>query len=217
MFLTRLPCPTWVDHHPAYLMRSLMWFPLLGACIGGWAAVWLAAAGVLWGPAIAAAASTLATVWLTGCFHEDGLADCFDGFGGGWGRAQILRIMKDSRIGTYALVGTSLVLYLKLHALQALAGADGGGGRLAAAALVAAHAASRWTSLPLISLCTYIQDEEDAKKGLYNWFAQVSLVVSFRSTLVKPVPSADPALWCTSTVHPACARPPTPLPRGLAP
>lgn len=50
-----------------------------------------------------------------GCFHEDGLADTFDGFGGGWGRAQILRIMKDSRVGTYALVGTSLTLWLKIQ------------------------------------------------------------------------------------------------------
>ncbi len=30
----------------------------------------------------------------SGCFHEDGLADSLDGFGGGWGREQILRIMK---------------------------------------------------------------------------------------------------------------------------
>lgn len=31
MFLTRLPVPAWVDHHPAYLMRAMMWFPLIGA------------------------------------------------------------------------------------------------------------------------------------------------------------------------------------------
>lgn len=43
------------------------------------------------------------------------MADTFDGFGGGWGRAQILRIMKDSRVGTYALVGTSLTLWLKIQ------------------------------------------------------------------------------------------------------
>lgn len=39
MFLTRLPVPAWVDHHPAYLMRSMMWFPLIGelgsACCQG--------------------------------------------------------------------------------------------------------------------------------------------------------------------------------------
>jgi adenosylcobinamide-GDP ribazoletransferase len=172
MFLTRLPCPAWVDHHPAFLMRGLMWAPFIGILVGGWSALWLAAAVSLWptAPGVAAAAATLAAVWLTGCFHEDGLADCLDGLGGGWTRPQILAIMKDSRVGTYAVVGMSLVLALKLRALEALMAA-GGPGR-AGAALVAAHAAARWTSLPLLRWCRYLQDEEDAKRGLYNWFAQ---------------------------------------------
>lgn len=50
------------------------------------------------------------------------------GFGGGWGRVQILRIMKDSRVGTYALVGMALVLQLKTGALAALAAAQVGRG-----------------------------------------------------------------------------------------
>lgn len=97
MFLTRLPCPKWCDHHPAYLMRSMCYFPIIGAVIGAWGAVFYNAAAVILPASVSAGVSTLATVWLTGCFHEDGLADCFDGFGGGWGRTQILRIMKDSR------------------------------------------------------------------------------------------------------------------------
>lgn len=166
MFLTRLPCPGWCDHSPPFLMRSTTFFPLFGAAIGFWGAVFFNAAAVLLPTAVAAGVSTLATVHITGCFHEDGLADCFDGFGGGWGRLQILRIMKDSRIGTYALVGMLLVLHMKLHALAALEVTS------VAAVLVAAHCASRWSSVPLLYFCTYIQDEEDAKKGLYNWFAQ---------------------------------------------
>jgi adenosylcobinamide-GDP ribazoletransferase len=64
---------------------------------------------------------------------------------------QILRIMKDSRVGTYALVGMVLVLHQKLHALAAFPLAE------VAAVLVSAHCASRWTSIPLIYFCTYIQ------------------------------------------------------------
>eukprot|EP00198_Chlamydomonas_reinhardtii_P000775 XP_001690110.1 predicted protein [Chlamydomonas reinhardtii] len=176
MFLTRLPVPPGIDHHPAFLVRSMMWFPLLGALIGGWGAVFFNAAAALWPPAAAgsllpAAISTFSTVWLTGCFHEDGLADTFDGFGGGWGRNQILRIMKDSRVGTYALVGTALALQLKTSGLAAIAAAApeaGGGVAGVAAALVAAHAASRWTSMVLIYVCEYVQDDEDAKRGMYN-------------------------------------------------
>ena len=41
---------------------------------------------------------------ITGCLHEDGLADFFDGFGGGTSREGILVIMKDSHIGSYEFV-----------------------------------------------------------------------------------------------------------------
>lgn len=55
------------------------------------------------------------------------------------------------RIGTYALVGMLLVLHMKLHALAAFELTSVG------AVLVAAHCASRWTSVPLLYFCTYIQ------------------------------------------------------------
>ncbi|KAG7668744.1 hypothetical protein KSW81_005501 [Nannochloris sp. 'desiccata'] len=88
--------------------------------LGLWGATWLDAFSVLWGPGIAASVSVLATVWITGALHEDGLADTFDGFGGGWGKSQILRIMKDSRIGTYALVGMVVVLSMKFKCIETL-------------------------------------------------------------------------------------------------
>eukprot|EP00966_Prymnesium_polylepis_P146971 3394403-Prymnesium_polylepis.1 len=50
MFLTRLPCPGWCDHHPGYLMRGMAWFPLLGALVGVWAAAIYDAAASLWPP-----------------------------------------------------------------------------------------------------------------------------------------------------------------------
>jgi len=173
IFLTRLPVPRWAeaDHHPAYLMRSLQWFPLLGMGIAAWVVLWLEAARVLWTPSVAVAVCTLAGVWLTGAFHEDGLADSLDAFGGGWGRAQILRIMKDTRVGTYALVGMVLIMSMKLRSLELLLPdlqsvsipyPTGDGAwtlQLSAAsvALLVAHTVSRWTSLPLIYYCTYIQ------------------------------------------------------------
>lgn len=80
-------------------MRSMMLFPLIGAAIGLWGAVFFNAAAVLLPQSLAAAASTLATVHITGCFHEDGLADVFDGFGEAAterrGAANIVRVARD--------------------------------------------------------------------------------------------------------------------------
>lgn len=52
---------------------------------------------------------------ITGCLHEDGLADFFDGFGGGTSRERILAIMKDSHIGSYGVIG--LIFYFGLFYL----------------------------------------------------------------------------------------------------
>ena len=53
-------------------------------------------------------------------------------FGGGWTRAQILRIMRDTRNGSYATMGACLWVLAKSAAIAALGGA--GGAPVAAAA-----------------------------------------------------------------------------------
>ncbi len=60
-------------------------------------------------PKFAVVASLLSRLLITGALHEDGLADVCDGFGGGTDRDSILRIMKDSHIGTYGVLG--LIFY----------------------------------------------------------------------------------------------------------
>ena len=58
---------------------------------------------------IAVIAALTVRLLITGALHEDGLADFFDGFGGGRDRESTLRIMKDSHIGTYGVLG--LIIY----------------------------------------------------------------------------------------------------------
>jgi adenosylcobinamide-GDP ribazoletransferase len=51
-------------------------------------------------PLVAAVLALAAGMVVTGCLHEDGLADTADGFGGN-GHERRLEIMRDSRLGTY--------------------------------------------------------------------------------------------------------------------
>lgn len=219
MFLTRLPVPIWVDHHAALLMRAVGHFPLVGVVVGVFGAAWYAAAALLWSPPIAAVAACLAFVWVSGCFHEDGLCDSLDGIGGGWSKEQILAIMQDSRVGTYALVGVSLILTGKVHAIallaeRAAAGAGAGadavdGSSLSAPAasvlalqtaavcraLVAAQCASRWTCVVLTRACVYVTDPNDAKAGIYNWFAESGrLLTNWRVAAATAVAVAVPGV-----------------------
>jgi adenosylcobinamide-GDP ribazoletransferase len=78
------------------------------------------------------------TVLVTGCLHEDGLADVADGFGGGSGKERKLAIMKDSRIGTYGVAALGLTMLLRWSAIAALPSPEA-----AMAAFIAAHMASR--------------------------------------------------------------------------
>jgi adenosylcobinamide-GDP ribazoletransferase len=57
---------------------------------------------------------------VTGAFHEDAFADFCDAFGGGWSKEDILRILKDSRLGTYGVAGLTIGLGLRCTALSSL-------------------------------------------------------------------------------------------------
>lgn len=153
MFLTRLPCPAWVGHDADYLARSTVYFPVIGFLVGavGAAAFWVA--NLFWSPLVALVAALTATVWLTGAFHEDGLADAFDGFGGGWTKDEMLAIMKDSRLGTYGAVALVLTLAGKLGALAALTPGD------VVRALLAGHLLGRWSTLPLVWRYAYVREK----------------------------------------------------------
>jgi adenosylcobinamide-GDP ribazoletransferase len=161
-FLTRLPAYRLVDHGPDDLSRAATYFPLVGLVVGLAGGATYASAAVFWPTTLAVVLSVAVTVWMTGAFHEDALADAFDGFGGGWDRAQILAIMKDSRVGSYALVGVVLVLAAKIAALASIGGRENAAGVVRA--LVAGHVLGRWSSVPLIWRLPYVRPETEGER-----------------------------------------------------
>ena len=126
--LTRLPLP-----YPEFSQETsrpaaaAAWaYPLVGLIIGTVTALSLMLG--LWldlPPGAAAALALLLSIVATGAMHEDGLADCADGFWGGWDVERRLSIMKDSQIGTYGVIALCLSLLLRWLCLSAMAQADG--------------------------------------------------------------------------------------------
>ncbi len=132
-FLTRLPIRL---ETPLPLASAVPGFPLVGALVGGIAAVALSVALWLGVPPLPAALLAVgASIVATGSLHEDGLADSADGLFSGKPRERVLEIMRDSRIGTFGALALILSVGLRTGSLATLA--DG------AAALVAVHALSR--------------------------------------------------------------------------
>lgn len=159
-FFTRIPAPAWVGHSAEQLNQAARYLPAVGFVVGGFAAaVWWCAAQVL--PLhIALLLSMTASILITGAFHEDGLSDFADGFGGGHGREKILAIMKDSRVGVYGVIALVLTLLLKYSLLLEL------GGRsfpMALAALIAAHVVSRMLAASLLYTQHYVRDDASAR------------------------------------------------------
>ncbi len=109
--LTRLPVPAadWSDKDRPSAQAAWA-YPIVGLVVAALATVLAMVALWLGVPAPVAALIFIASlVMSTGAMHEDGLADCADGFWGGWEKARRLEIMKDSAIGTYGVLALILV------------------------------------------------------------------------------------------------------------
>ena len=149
-FYSRIPIPALpgeADPHAVPdFTRIPRVLPLAGAAIGVVGFVVLMAALALRLPTVAAAGFAVAALVLaTGAFHEDGLADTADGFGGGRTVQRRLEIMTDSRVGTYGATAIALSLLLRVTLLAALVDRVGAGA--AGLALVAAASATRVIAL----------------------------------------------------------------------
>ena len=100
---------------------SLVWYPAVGLVIG--LILWLVGAVLVATTSLFLAATLVLVVWvaITGALHLDGVADCADAWVGGLGdRQKVLRILKDPRCGSMAVVSLILLLLTKLAALQLL-------------------------------------------------------------------------------------------------
>ena len=151
MFFTRIPVPSLPDFRDEDLTHAARWFPAVGLLVGGIQAAALAVTALALPPLAAALLALVVGVMLTGAFHEDGLADSCDGLGGGTTRQRVLDIMKDSRIGTYGAAALILALALQAVALAELVALP--------AALIVAHAASRFAAVTMLATQDYVRED----------------------------------------------------------
>lgn len=176
IFFTRLPF--WRLHEPpqACYKTVVEHWPLVGWLTGGVMAAILYFGSMVMPYLVAVIAAIVVRMLVTGALHEDGLADFLDGFGGGGrDRQRILDIMKDSRIGTYGVLGLvcyELLLGATLFSLTP---------EMAAFTILAADPFSKMVTSQLVMMLPYARKEKDAKsKTVYrkmDWKAGVSLAI----------------------------------------
>ena len=176
IFFTRLPF--WRLHEPpkACYQTVVEHWPLTGWLTGGAMGLVIYFGSLVLPYSVTVLLAIAVRLLITGALHEDGLADFFDGFGGGGNnRQRILDIMKDSRIGTYGVLG--LIFYELLLAATLISIPP----ECAAFMVLAADPFSKMVTSQLILMMPYARNEEEAKaKTVYrkfNAWAGVSLAI----------------------------------------
>ncbi|TGM46545.1 adenosylcobinamide-GDP ribazoletransferase [Leptospira biflexa] len=175
-FLTRIPSPRWIGFQEEWLHHSIKYSPTVGFLLGSLQWFVFLLFQFLFGPTIAFTISLGFLLILTGAFHEDGFSDFCDGIGGGWKREDILRIMKDSRVGSFGAAGISLLLLLKVlgvsetfhqYEIKGLPFTFGSSARIHLLSVwlyfVTAQSFSRFLSILMMKLLPYAKEEGYAK------------------------------------------------------
>ena len=175
-FFSRLPMPAWVDDSPEKLNQSSRYLTLVGWLLGALVATAFFCATKIFPETISLWLAMGFSLLLTGAFHEDGLADTADGFGGAFARDKKLAIMKDSRIGTYG--ATALLMALLGKYLLLIENTD------ILLALLIAYPLSRATAVSLIADMPYVSDADTSKsKPLANQMRMSDLAILLITTL----------------------------------
>jgi adenosylcobinamide-GDP ribazoletransferase len=178
-FLTRLPVPQ-VPFAPDGLARAVKYFPLVGLVIGAGAALlWKGLLPHLGRPA-SALAVLLYLVLITGCLHEDGVADVADSLGG-WNPEQRLTILRDSRIGSFGAAALVLSLLCRGVLIAELPLEH------VTAYLVSAHVLCRWSILPLSYYLPPARDKEGQGARIASLTSLASLIVGSVFTIATVV------------------------------
>lgn len=138
-FLTLIPVRVRGPLSAGELGGSLVYFPLIGALIGGILALVGYTLSTVSSSLLAAAIVVALGLVLTGLLHFDGLLDTVDGLFGGANREDRLAIMRDSRVGSFALAAGTCDILLKLATVNVLIDAEG------LLAIIWAATASRFT------------------------------------------------------------------------
>jgi adenosylcobinamide-GDP ribazoletransferase len=167
-FLTRLPMPE-IAFDSDTLAQSVKYFPLVGLAVGFGAAGLHGMLSPHLAQPVLAWVIVLYLVLITGCFHEDALADVADSFGA-WTRERRLEIMRDSRIGSYGTAALVLSVVGRLLLLRALPL------ERFAAYVIVAQVLCRWSTLPLSYLlpAARVTDAKSADAGQGARIAQLT-------------------------------------------
>lgn len=165
-FLTRVPVSSRLADAQS-LRDCPRYFPLVGGMIGVITVGMVWSTSLVWPVWLAVIVALALELRLTGAMHEDALADCCDAFGGGWTRERVLEIMKDSRLGTYGVLGIVSAVAIRAGATIQLLNVIGPSDLLHwAVVMIASGVIGRWVILVVMWLVPPIEQRESLSRDV---------------------------------------------------
>ncbi len=159
-YFTRVPIPAYIRFDNEQFHKANAYLPIIGAGVALVMAVLFYLLQTLFSLPVSLILMLIGGLLLTGALHEDGFADCCDGFGGGYSVTQRLKIMKDSQIGSYAGIGLIALFLLKLNLLIEIATL---GETVLFIALLISQVLSRYSALCLMQSLPYVRLQDGGK------------------------------------------------------
>lgn len=169
-FFTRIPFWRLTTLETKHYQNMVPMWPIAGFLTGGVMALVVYGASFILPINIAVILALISRVVLTGGLHEDGFADFCDGFGGSstgdaeQDRERTLRIMKDSFIGTYGVLGLILYFLLYYNLITTLAGMFPVW--QVACVMIIVDVFSKYISSMIVYFLPYARDVENSKNKL---------------------------------------------------
>ncbi|GAA0697080.1 adenosylcobinamide-GDP ribazoletransferase [Paraclostridium ghonii] len=118
-FLTRIPIRVDIGFDEEF-HKTMYYFPLVGFVLGFFYFIIGLGSILVFDSYITSVNILISTVVLTGGLHLDGVGDTFDGIYSYREKDKILEIMKDSRLGTNAMLSMLFLILMKLGLIYAI-------------------------------------------------------------------------------------------------
>lgn len=185
-FLTTLPVPLTRNPQGEDVGRSVRYFPLAGLLLGAILALLNWFLRLALPSTLSDLVLVVSLLMLTGALHLDGFLDSCDGLLGYRTPEERLLIMRDSRVGSFAVAGGWTLLSLKFISLNSIPG------ELKTPALLLAPLLGRWALVIAVVLFPY--GRESGLGTIYKRYTSrrelllASLAVALTSVIILKLP-----------------------------
>lgn len=159
------------------LGKSMAYFPIVGLILGGILVLVNWGFSILLAPLVADALTIIALIILTGALHIDGFIDTIDGLAGGKTKKEILRIMRDSRVGAFGIVGVVSLIMLKLVLLHEMPL------KIKKEAIFLMPVMGRWAMVVASSLSVYVR-KKGTGQAFVDYCGRKELIIASLITLI---------------------------------